>query len=64
MPATIEIGEIMFEVGFGIRGRWSTDEAQAVGEKKSFQRSERRRGSEEIVNAGAADKSLEPRGRV
>ena len=46
-----------------LRGWWSTDEAETVGEELSLERREGLVG-EEVVDASAADQSVEPEWRV
>lgn len=55
--------EVLFAICGELRGGWSTDEAEAVGEEVSLERREGFVG-EEVVDASAADQSVEPEWRV
>lgn len=55
--------EVLFAICEELRGWRSTDEAETVGEELSLERSEGAVG-EEVVDASAADQSVEPEWRV
>ena len=61
--ASSGVVEVLFAICGELRGWWSTDEAEAVGEELSLERSEGSVG-EEVVDASAADQSVEPEWRV
>jgi hypothetical protein len=57
LPAAFAILEVLREEGSEM-GRWSTDEAESVGQELTFGR--RKDDAGKVVDAGAADECLEP----